>query len=84
MNALSNMSALDPNVFLQFGLAGIVLWWVMVRVEKRLDSHTSVLNDLVLAITLEVQTRDSLSPQARDRVDTILERATARKPHLSQ
>lgn len=69
---------------MQLGVAGAMLWWFMARVEKKLDTHTSVINDLAQAITLDVLTRDTASDAAKQRADVLLERVTSRKSHLSQ
>jgi hypothetical protein len=73
---------LDPTVFVQYGVLGIMLAWFAIRLEKRLDNHTSVINDLVIAHALDVLSR-SPSEGLRGEADKLLQRATHRKTALS-
>ncbi len=78
--------AIDSTVIAQYGITGVVLLWFMLRFEKKMDKHTSVINDLVEAITLDVLSRESVHPGARARAEKILERtnyrSTTAKAHL--
>lgn len=68
----------------QYGIPGVVLAWFMFRVEKKLDNHTSVINDLALSITLDVVSRENISPSVKSRGDELLERLTQRKVTMAQ
>ncbi len=70
--------SVDPTILAQYGIVGVVLLWFMLRFEKKMDKHTSVINDLVEAITLDVLSRDSVHEAARVRAERILERTQYR------
>lgn len=65
---------MDPTTFAQYGLLGLVLAWFMLRLEKKIERHTAVINDLVEAITIEVLSRKDLHEGARTRAEHLLER----------
>ncbi len=69
---------LDSASFVQFGLAGVVLFWFMFRMEKKLDAHTSVINDLVKAISLDVLSRVHINEHVRISAQEVLKRSESR------
>ena len=75
---------IDPNVFVQYGILGVVLAWFMFRVEKKMDAHTLVINDLVISNALAVLSRNDVPQPISDQASELLNRATARKPNLRE
>lgn len=73
---------LDPSILIQYGVLGIVLLWFMFRLEKKLDRHTSVINDLVESIALDVISRDHVSEHVKGRAEGILSRSAERARSL--
>jgi hypothetical protein len=68
--------SLDPNIFAQYGLLGIMLWWFAFRFEKRLDKHSEVVNNLSRSILLDVLSRDTLSERVREEAQNLLKQVS--------
>lgn len=69
----------EYSAFAQYGITGIVLLWFMFRMEKKLDAHTSVINDLVKAISLDVLARPGAHENIKTSAREILTRADRRQ-----
>ena len=64
----------------QAGIAGIVLWWLMTRVEDRLKENTKAIDTLrhtltrqTLAQLLDVLSRSSASPEVKRQATAIVD-----------
>lgn len=66
----------DPTVFAQYGLLGIILAWFMWRLERKLDSIATVINDFTVASLLETLSRETLSDHLRSQATEILKRVS--------
>jgi hypothetical protein len=68
----------DPAIVVQYGILGVVLAWFMFRMERKIDLHTAVINDLVRTISMELISRPSVPPVIKDQANAVLDRANAR------
>lgn len=75
---------IDSGVFVQYGIIGLILYWFMFRLEKKLDKHSSVLNDFTEIIAIDVLSRENLNGVVRTRAEKVLERTQARAHSSSQ
>lgn len=73
----------NPEMIAQYGGLAVVLGWFMFRFEKKIDAHTSIINDLVAAITLETVSRPGTTPQVQLRAEELLKRSESRKSVLA-
>jgi hypothetical protein len=70
---------IDPGIFAQYGVIGLMLWWFAFRLEKRLDRHSEIVNALSRSILLDVLSRDNLSERVRLEANTLLDQVQLRK-----
>lgn len=74
----------DYSSLVQLGVAGVMLAWFMFRVERKMEDHTQVVNDLARSILLDVLSRDSLTDPLRREATDLMERVSRRqtnRPH---
>ena len=69
---------IDPAIFAQLGVAGVMLYWFMVRFERKLDANTAVLVELSQAILLDVASRENISDRVRVEAHKLLEQSKQR------
>lgn len=72
------LPSIDIAPFVQFGVLGIVLYWFMFRLEKRMDRHSATIDDLTRSITLEILCRSNITTEIRGKADEILDRVNQR------
>lgn len=63
----------DPAALLNLGVAGVVLWWFMSRLETRLKDQAGAMDRMSRAILVSVVTLERLAEPERKRVNAILE-----------
>jgi len=56
----------------QWGLAGGLVAWICLRVEKRLDKIEHTMKGLSAALLMDLSTRKVLGPTAQKMVDELL------------
>lgn len=54
------------------GLAGFVIGWICLRVEKRLDRMEHTIKGLAMGVLMDLSTRKVLAPTAQKIVDDML------------
>ena len=78
-------------VLTQAGIAGVVLWWLMTRVEDRLKEHTKAVDALrhtinrqTLAHLLDVLSRSSVNPDVKRQATAIVDEIRAEQVSTQQ
>lgn len=68
----------DPAIFVQYGILGVVLAWFMFRMERKIENHTAVINDLVRTISMDILARENIPDSIKSSATDVLQRANTR------
>lgn len=78
----SKLPSMDINYLLNFGAIGGVLYWFMTKFESRMRRVEEALDRQTRAIVLDIATRPTASPGAKDEARKIANEIMARRGQL--